>query len=266
MQRFRYLKGNSFFHRMDPTWKFIWNFVVLVSILLNFDVVYAALWFGYVLILAVVFAQIPLRQYLRSITFFFGIAIFLLFWHTVYSPFEGERLISWGPITMTREGIIEGVALFFRMLVLGSLTLIFTLTTDPARMVESLIQVARVPYRIGYAMYAALRFIPLFENEAQVIMNAHLIRGVGETGHDIRSRLKLSRSLVVPLLVSGIRRARAAAIAMDSRCFGAYDRRTILHPATVTRPAVLFCLAHVMLCLAAFYYYIILGRGVLYLS
>jgi energy-coupling factor transport system permease protein len=248
---------------MDPTWKFLWNVVILVSMLLNFEIAYAAVWFVYVFLLALSLGGIPPRQYLRSVTGFLAIAAFILVWRTIYSPFAGELLWAWGPITVTREGIIEGIALFFRFLVLASVTMIFTMTTDPGRMVESLIQVARVPYRIGFAMYAALRFVPLFENEFQVITNAHLIRGVGETGHDARSRLKLARSIVVPLLVSGIRRARAAAIAMDSRGFGALNGRTILHPAKVSRATIAFVLAHLAIGAVAFYYYVLLGHGVI---
>ncbi|MCC7361540.1 MAG: energy-coupling factor transporter transmembrane protein EcfT [Anaerolineales bacterium] len=264
MRRFRYMHGTSFFHRMDPTWKLIWNVVVLLSLLFNFQVPYAVAWFVYTACLALFLADITPRQYLRSISYFLGIALFILVWRVLYSPFEGTVLWSWGPIDVTREGITEGVAIFFRFLVLATVTTIFTLTTDPGRMVESLVQIARVPYRIGFAMYAALRFIPLFENEAQVINNAHLIRGVGETGRDPLSRLRLTSSLVVPLLVSGIRRARSAAIAMDSRCFGAYDRRTVLHPQQATPAALWFVLAHLAVGLASFIYFFVLGHGVVY--
>jgi energy-coupling factor transporter transmembrane protein EcfT len=131
---------------------------------------------------------------------------------------------------------------FFRILVIVSLSILFTLTTDPGRMVESLIQVAKIPYRIGYTAYAVLRFIPLYENEAQVIINAHQIRGVGETGKSLGSRVKLYRSLLVPLLVSGIRRAQAASIAMDSRGFGAFARRTTIREVGVSRSTVAFVL------------------------
>ena len=264
MRRYRYMTGTSFFHQMDPTWKLIWNVVVLLSVLFNFQVGYAIAWFVYTAFLALVLAEVAPRQYLRSISYFLGIALFVLVWRVIYSPFSGTVLWSWGPIDITREGVTEGVALFFRFLVLATVTMIFTLTTDPGRMVESLIQVAHVPYRIGFAMYAALRFVPLFENEAQVINNAHLIRGVGETGHDPISRLKLTRSLVVPLLVSGIRRARSAAIAMDSRCFGAHDHRTVLHPQLVSRATILFVLAHLAVGLGTFVYYFVLGHGVIY--
>ncbi len=266
MARFNYLKGNSAFHRMDPTMKLLWNFVMVGAIVLNFDVLYAGLWLLYVVLLAVLFAQIPLKQYLKSISFFVGMALFIAFWHSVYYPWGGTELFAWGPIRTTREGLAEGFAAFFRVLVIVSLSIIYTLTTDPARMVASLIQVARVPYRIGYTMFAALRFIPLYENEARIITNAHSIRGVGEMGKSLRSRIKLTWSLIIPLLVSGIRRARIAAVAMDSRAFGAYDRRTDLHLAQVARSDVVFVLIHVAAAAIAFYYYLILGHGSQYIG
>lgn len=270
MARFQYLKGNSFFHKMDPTLKFAWNFVVVLIVILNFDLLYTALWYVYAFLVAVVFAQISIKQYLRSILIFVGMALFIAFWKSVYyNPQVGEQvhvLFAWGPINMTMEGILEGFASFFRVLVIISLSIVFTLTTDPGRMVESLIQVARIPYRLGYTAYAALRFIPIYENEAQVILNAHQIRGVGEEGKSIRSRFRLYRSLLVPLLVSGIRRAQAASIAMDSRAFGAYDKRTILEEAKVSKSTIIFVLIHIAIGAAAFYYYIILGHGIQFLG
>jgi len=270
MARFQYLKGNSFFHRIDPTWKFLWNFVVVGTVILNFDLLYTALWFGYGFFMAIVLARIPLKQYLKSMLVFVGIAFFIAFWKSVYyDPEVGETvhvIFAWGPINMVREGVLEGFSSFFRVLVVVSLSIIFTLTTDPGRMVESLIQVARVPYRIGYTAYAALRFIPIYENEAQVILNAHQIRGVGEAGKSLRSRLRLYRSLLVPLLVNGIRRAQASSIAMDSRGFGAYAKRTVIHEVKVARSTKVFVLIHIAAGVAAFYYYIIAGHGTQFLG
>jgi energy-coupling factor transport system permease protein len=270
MARFRYLKGDSFFHQMDPTWKFVWNFAVVVALIVNFELSYTVLWYLYLLLLVLFLARIPFKQYVRSMLIFIGIALFIAFWKSVYYvPEEFEQVhqvVAWGPINVTIEGILEGFVSFFRVLAIVTTSIIFTLTTDPAKMVESLIQVAKLPYRIGYTAYAALRFLPIYENEAQVIINAHQIRGVGEPGRSLSSRLKLYRSLLVPLLVSGIRRAQAASIAMDSRAFGAYSKRTHLYDVTVSKAAVAFALVHIGAALAALYYFVILGRGIQFLG
>jgi energy-coupling factor transport system permease protein len=270
MARFQYLKGDSFFHKMDPTCKFIWNFVVVATIFMNFAMPYSVTWYVYVAILAIIVAKITPKQYARSQLAFLGLVLFVAFWKTVYYvPEEGEVvrvLFTWGPINMTQEGMLEGFSQMWRSLVIIGLSIIFTMTTDPGRLVDSLIQVARVPYRIGFTAYAAMRFIPIYQYEAQVILNAHQIRGVGDEGKSFTSRLKLYRSMLVPLLVSGIRRAQAASIAMDSRAFGAYDKRTQIRKATVSRSDIAFVLVHVGIAVAAFYYFIILGRGIQYLG
>ena len=266
MARFSYMRGDTFFHKMDPTWKFAWNFLVVISVIVNFDILYAALWYIYLLFLVLVVARIPWKQYLRGSSFFFAIAFFIFMWTTVYYPEGFDVIFTWGPIRVTSEGVLHGIALVFRVMVIISISQLFVLTTDPARMVESLIQVGRVPYRYGYTAYAAMRFIPIYENEAQVITNAHLIRGVGEAGKTFRFKMKLYWSLLVPLLVSGLRRAQVASIAMDSRGFGAYDKRTILRRLDVRTTTKIYVAVHLVIVVAAFYFYIILGQGTQFLG
>jgi energy-coupling factor transport system permease protein len=264
MARFKYLKGDSFLHRMDPTMKMIWNVAVLLAAVFNFDPRYSGAWFAYLLVTALLLAKIPFKEYVRALSAFLVFAFFIAFWKTVYYVGDAHELLVWGPLRITQEGLSEGVSEYFRVLVIVSLSIVFTLTTDPKRMVDSLIQLARVPYRIGYVAYATLRFIPIYQNEAQVIINAHMIRGVGETSKSIKSQFKLYRSLLVPLLVSGIRRAQAAAIAMDSRAFGAYDTRTTIEDVRVTKADLAFVAVHVLVCVAAFWYFVVLGRGIQY--
>lgn len=266
MARFGYVDGTSFFHRMDPTWKLLWNLVIVGMVILSFDLVYALGLFLYVLALTLTVAHIPLRRYARSITVFLGMGLFVALWKSLYSAWAGYEAVhvwySWGPINVTREGVYDGAATLARVIAIASVSLLFTLTTDPSRLVDSLIQVAGLPYRIGYVAYAALRFIPLYDSEVRTIKQAHQIRGVGEDGRGVVTKLRLYRSLLVPLLVSGIRRAQATSIAMDSRAFGAYGRRTVVRKAEVSHDAKAFVLAHVPAAAAAFYYFVMLGNGV----
>ena len=265
MARFGYLDGDSFFHQMDPSWKLLWNILFVGMVILNFDLVYSVDCLVYIVVLTLVVSRIYIRRYVRSLMVFLSLALFVAVWKSLYYVWDETEVVhvwfSWGPIAMTREGVVEGVASFFRILVVVSVSLLFTLTTNPVRLVDSLIQIAGLPYRIGYAVYAAMRFIPLYENEARVISNAHQIRGVGETGKGLLSKLRLYRSILIPLLVSGIRRAQRTSIAMDSRAFGAHDVRTMIREANVSLVTKIFVLGHGVAAVVAFYYYIVLGHG-----
>ena len=61
--------------------------------------------------------------------------------------------------------------------------------------------------------------------------------------------------------LAGIRRAQRLSIAMDSRAFGAYDKRTQLEDMKLSKVEIAFVLLHIVVCAAAFYYFIILGHG-----
>lgn len=267
MARFSYSPGDSFFHRMDPTWKLAWNLLLVIVVLFNFSVGYQLAWYLYVLALALLLADISPRQYLRSLLLVIWLPLFIVFWKLLYWTDPSTHVIwAWGPFQMTQEGMIEGMAAFFRILVILTLSIIFTSSTDPHRMVESLIQVGRLPYRLGYVAYATLRFIPIYEYEFELLRKAHLVRGVGRGKRGPLARFRLYGGLLVPLLVSGIRRAQASSIAMESRGFGAYSQRTRLMALRVRPETRVFVLAHVALAAGAFYYFIILGYGAHFLG
>ena len=262
MARFKYFPGNSFFHKMDPTMKFVWVFTVIIAVIANFEIVYGAAWYLYVLFLVFVAAKVSIKEYLKSVVFFFGLAMFIVVWQAIYYPtFPRTIIFEWGPIMMTIEGLKEGISIFFRIMVIVSLSVVFTMTTDPERMVGSLVQIGKIPYRYGYVAYNAIKLIPLYENEFIIIQNAHQIRGVGGQGKNVFSRLRIYFSLLVPLLVGGLRRAQASAIAMDSRAFGAYAKRTILNEMKISLIEKIFVILHILVLAGVVYYFIILGHG-----
>ncbi len=80
-----------------------------------------------------------------------------------------------------------------------------------------------MPYRVGYAALAAIRFVPRFGRELETIRQAQRVRGVGGFAPTRWIRT------VVPLLAGAIRHAERVALAMDARAFGAHPDRTERH-------------------------------------
>jgi energy-coupling factor transport system permease protein len=109
----------------------------------------------------------------------------------------------------------------FRILLIALASMVYVWTTDPRNLVLGLIRLG-VPYRFAYGLFVALRFMPLIENEAEVIRQALDVRCVSQ----VSGRLEAMRRYATPLLVAGIRKSENVAIAMDSRAFGAYPVRT----------------------------------------
>jgi energy-coupling factor transport system permease protein len=130
-----------------------------------------------------------------------------------------------GPFELWSGALAVGLATALRTVALLLLVLLGGLTTSGTDLVRSLTQQLRLPYRIGYAALAALRFVPRFAHELQVIQGAHRVRGVADgRGPVAAARRRLAT--VVPLLAGGIRHAERVSLAMDARGFGAHPRRT----------------------------------------
>jgi energy-coupling factor transport system permease protein len=121
-----------------------------------------------------------------------------------------------------------GFATALRLGAILVLALIGGLTTTGPDLTRALVQQLRVPYRIGYTALAALRFVPRFGRELEVIRAAHRVRGAAQ-GRGPIAAVRRRLGYVVPLLAGAIRHAERVALAMDARAFGAHPQRTERH-------------------------------------
>ena len=66
----------------------------------------------------------------------------------------------------------------------------------------------------------ALKFVPIFITEIERLIKAQTARGVRfDQGNFVQRTIKLA-PLLIPLFVSGFKRAQALSIAMEARCYG----------------------------------------------
>jgi energy-coupling factor transport system permease protein len=88
--------------------------------------------------------------------------------------------------------------------------LVFVLTTDATRLMDALVQQARVSPRFAYGLLAAYQAVPRLADDLATLRGARRLRGLRE----------LHPSLAVGLLVRAIRHADQLSVAMDARGFG----------------------------------------------
>jgi energy-coupling factor transport system permease protein len=220
-----FYETDSFLHRVNPLTKMVFTVLVMVILTLIVDPVtpiavavlgVAAIW---------LFGGVPLRQILRTLRPFVFVS-FGLFWTTaLFYATPSPPIAQWGPLTLTEDGLAYGAAIMFRILAIFVVSLLFTLTTDPTRFLQALVQQARLSPRFGYGIIAAYRFVPLFDGELASIQAAHRIRGVASRG-GVMAQYRRLVGHMVPLLAGGIRHAERVALAMDARGFGAVETRT----------------------------------------
>ncbi|MEU4626150.1 energy-coupling factor transporter transmembrane component T [Actinoplanes sp. NPDC023801] len=134
-------------------------------------------------------------------------------------------LLEIGPFTLWSGALFTGLATGLRVAAVMLLALIAGLTTDGPDLVRSMVAHLRVPYRVGYAGFAAMRFVPRFQRDLEIIRLAHRVRGVDGARGPVAT-LRRYGGYAVPLLAGAMRHGDRVSLAMEARGFGAHRTRT----------------------------------------
>ena len=239
----KFRKVYSPIHNLDPRVKFIYVISVFV----------AAILFGEILpLLALFLLQIPFvllagvqREWLRSLRGALFLATFIFFTNILF------RWLAAG-YTFLPTDIEFSLAMTLRFVVLVESFSVFFLTTSPDLLGLALEQ-SRVPYEFSFAFTTAVRFVPVLAEEAQTIMDAQKARGLELEKGGFMKRIRNYVPVLIPLIVSAIRRSLELAEAMESRAWGAVKKRTNLYGLTLHRgDAVLLSITVGVLILAVY--------------
>lgn len=146
---------------------------------------------------------------------------------------------SVGPINIHAESVLFGTAIGLRLLCFTLVALIFLTTTRTEDFTYGLSRLG-LPYLVGFALSLAFRLTPLFMDTGQEIVTAQKARGLDLDSGGPITRLRRYVPIIVPILVSGLRRADQLAVALESKGFGGRKKRTVLQEYSITwRDAVL---------------------------
>ena len=229
-ERITYHPGDSFLHRLHPLTKGAWLIfgTAAVFVVRNPWAVLA--------VVALLLAGFPLAGVrlgrVRGTRLFASTALLLGLLQVLFIR-EGAVLVEIGPLVITAGGVEAAFYVAGRFLSVVLLSYLFVLTTEPNDLAYALMR-AGLPYRYGFALITALRLVPIFEQEGQIVYNAQLARGVRYDVRSPRRFLTLARQFVLPLLVSALGKVDALAVSMEGRCFGKYPARTFLRQTQAT--------------------------------
>jgi energy-coupling factor transport system permease protein len=218
----RYVARDSLLHRMYPMTKLVWVVVVAVGLFIYRAPLSGAIVFCSVLLLAVFGGQIRPREILGSAQVIFGIGLVLMFFHFFADP--GTPVYRLGPLTITDEGLRQGPVFFFRLSVVVLASFVLIWTTDSRDLMVSLTR-AGIPYRYAFAVFLAMRFLPLIQREVDAVQAAHAIRGRASRS-GLGHRFRLWQRYMFTVLVNGLRKAETTATALECRAFGSFPTRT----------------------------------------
>lgn len=241
----------SYLEKRNPVIKLLALVLVALVLPFVFDPVTPAVFFVLALLAGRLLGGLSVGGQLKPLWFFVfaGIAILLgnIFFNkdNAVSP----ALLELGSVRITRAALWAAGSLWFRLLAFVSLSLVFAKTTEPQKLILSLIHQLRLDYRVAFSTMVGYRMLPLLRSDYQTIRAAQRVRGVRERSGVLHLWSRFRR-YALPLLTGAVRRGGRVALAMDARAFGALPTRTYRKRVIVNR-ADWFFLAAVVLVEAA---------------
>ena len=245
-----FVDSNSFLNRMDPRIKIIILVIFSVIIFMMNSLISVTL----MLILAVVCWNICKLPF-KDISGLFKVVLVTMIVVTIMQVlfYSSNNPIDFGIFQVTKDdyifglmvpredrfgilkgfgprwqGLIFSVLLTIRLMALITFMPMIIKTTRLDQLSLGFVGLG-LPYKVAYMATTAINMVPTFSDETQVIMDAQKMRGmtVFEEGKLVE-KIKGWTTLVVPLVIGAMRRSPQMGVAMDTRAFGAFKKRTYL--------------------------------------
>ena len=225
----QFFPGNSVLHRLDPRVKLVLVFSYILAVFIPDN------WLGLalavvLLVVSVGLSHIPPKVLLKGLKPVVPLLLFTSLINIFYV--QGRILVEFWIFKITAEGIYTAIFIAIRIFCLIAAGSLLTYTTSPTSLTDGLervmnpLKVLRVPvHEIAMMMTIALRFIPTLIEETQKIMNAQKARGADLENGKLIASIKALIPILIPLLISSVRRAYELAEAMECRCYNGGEGR-----------------------------------------
>jgi energy-coupling factor transport system permease protein len=194
---------------------------------------------------------------IRGFRMFLSTAFILAVVQLIFNR-DGRIVIQLGLLKITDEGIQASIYIAGRFLIVVLLSYLFVYTTSPNDLAYALMQ-AGMPYRFGFTLITALRLVPIFEQEGEIVYNAQLARGVQYDVKRPRRFLLLARQFALPLLVSSLGKVDTLSVSMEGRCFGKHQKRTYLRQTAFTQLDYVLMVLISLIFIGIIFYYLTPG-------
>ena len=229
----QYYESRSVIHKTDPRIKIILLILLIVFIFLAKNGF--ALGFAVVSVFSIMLiTKIPLKLYFKNMKAILPVLIFTAVLNLFYGE-SGKVLLSFWKLQITTDGVSRAVFMATRIILLIFISSALTYTTTPNDLTDAIerllsplkfIGLKNAVHTLAMMMTIALRFIPTLIEEAEKIMNAQTARGADLENGKLTERVKALIPILIPLLISSVRRAYELAEAMECRCYNGGEGRT----------------------------------------
>ena len=213
---FSFQPGTSLLHKLDVRFKLL--FLILISLVsLGGGFTGLGILTGLVAGLSI-HSRLPLKSGFKEFRFFLIFLVLILVARMLTTP--GTALIEIKSIAITRPGLISGVLICWRLVIIALVGFLFVFTT-PSSEIKAAVQwflkpAAFIPgKRIATMMGLIARFIPVILNQARETTEAQRARCVEYRRNPLYRIVRLG----IPLIRRTFEQADRLIVAMEARCY-----------------------------------------------
>lgn len=207
-----YVPGNTFLHRLNPVTKLAIAAAIILATFLGDT---------YPLLIGLLAFTLLLGAYAGTLSKLFSLlkllvplSVIMLVLQTAFVR-TGDALFAW----VTVDGVVTGTKACLRLLGVALPLILMLTVTKLNDLANAVVEVLHVPYRYAFTFTTALRFVPVFSQEMNAIMEAQTARGVEYDTKNPLRKIQLMLPLCIPLLVSSVGKTDATALAAEQRGF-----------------------------------------------
>ena len=228
----QYYPQNSIIHRLDARLKLLLLVAYIVFIFLAFNYFSLAFISG-LLFIVVVISKVPIKVYLKNFKIILPIIIFTSILNALYVT-DGNLLLEFWIFKIYDQGLLKALFMSLRIFILVLASSVLSYTTTPTELTDAIerilsplkyIGLSSAVHSLAMMMTIALRFIPTLIEETDKIMSSQKARGASLESGGLIKKAKALMPILIPLLISAIRRAYELAEAMESRCYNGGEGR-----------------------------------------
>jgi energy-coupling factor transport system permease protein len=213
-----YLDNNSFMHRLDARSKLALILLTLVAIVIFQHPLWLVPITGLTLLQVYIAGAFRNLRRIRYILIALSLSSMIL-----WNFFSSGVTPLWWKFEVESFLFAVNRTLLIVLVICSGMVLVST--TRNEELVLGLIKIG-LPYRVGFALSTALRLLPTIGSSVITISQAQRSRGLDLDVKNPLERLRRFLPLLVPVFLSTIRNTNTFAMALESKGFGARDKRS----------------------------------------
>jgi energy-coupling factor transport system permease protein len=240
----QYIPRESWLHHRDPRSKLMALLLIFFSLVFVQDIIGLGLGLIIVLIIYLV-ARLPFRSTWRSTIRALPFVVILALLQIIFMKTSSDSQILFEIFgkSIHVDALMSSVILVFRFILLIALVNAIVMTLSTSQITTALFHLLRPLEKIGFPAnditmitQITLRYIPLVAQIAEKTVKAQAARGGDweKRGFNPIKQAKMVLPLIVPVIISSLRRAETMAIAMESRGFNAAKKRSSYYELSFT--------------------------------